>query len=167
VWGADANLEPVLAFLPAAGWTVNINQRQGPVGTAGFEQPGTTGWRYGDVWMREIYTPSGEISALLRQALDDEVKRLQRDEDPASSYAYQVRSDSVQPRLIGGNQALSCIIDYIQVNGQNHNRRSNYLVWIRTENTFIKFTVYVSLDDGGVGVARWKFDPVLATAKIP
>jgi hypothetical protein len=62
---------------------------------------------------------------------------------------------------------LSCIIDYMQRNGENHNRLSNYIVWIRTENTFIKFTVYASADDGGVGVARWKFDPVLATAKIP
>jgi hypothetical protein len=55
----------------------------------------------------------------------------------------------------------------MQRNGENHNRLSNYIVWIRTENTFIKFTVYASADDGGVGVARWKFDPVLATAKIP
>jgi hypothetical protein len=42
---------------------------------------------------------------------------------------------------------------------------TRYLVWIRTESTFVEFEVHTH--PRGVGVVRWQFDPVVATAKIP
>jgi hypothetical protein len=168
VWGAENVMEAALAFLPAAGWKANIstNMDPGPVQTAQFGQ-GQNGSGFGDVWLRKIYTPSAEIDASLRQALDDEIKKRQHNADSGPTYDFQVRPESVQTRLIGGKRALSCIVDYMWRNGDNHNRRSDYLVWIRTESTFIKFKIYASQESEGVGVVRWQFDPVLATAKIP
>jgi len=128
VWGAENPVESVLAFLPAAGWKVNINMRSGPVGTAVFEQPvNPHGWSYGASWMRKLYTPSSEIAATLRQSLDDGIKQRQHDEVPNSLYDVKVRPGSLQPRLIGGNQALSCIVDYMQRQGDHNEKLSEYL----------------------------------------
>jgi hypothetical protein len=115
--------------------------------------------------MRKIYTPSAEIAAALRQALDDDIKQRQGGADTGSNYDFQVRPESIQTRLIGGKQALSCILDYMQRQGDRNEKMSEYMVWIRTESTFIKFSIHTDRD--GVGVKRWQFDPVVATAKIP
>jgi hypothetical protein len=56
-------------------------------------------------------------------------------------------------------------VDFTQPEQGRNDKKSNYLVWIRTESTFIKFSIYADRD--GVGVVRWQFDPVVATAKIP
>jgi len=163
VWGAEDGTESALAFLPAAGWFVNMDPGPGPVRTGSFGQPEMGG--YANVWMRKIYTPSAEIAATLREALDDYIRQRQRDADPSDFYDVKVRPESIQPRLIGGKQALSCILDYMDRQGNRTDKKSEYLVWIRTESTFVKFSIHT--DRNGVGVKRWQFDPVVATAKIP
>jgi hypothetical protein len=165
VWGAENVMESAVAFLPAAGWRVNTTMGPGPEGHGQIGRPGSQYENYVGVWMRKIYTPSAEIGASLRQALDDEIKQRQRDADPNGIHDIQVRPGSIQPRLIGGKQALSCIVDFTQPEQGRNDKKSNYLVWIRTESTFIKFSIYADRD--GVGVVRWQFDPVVATAKIP
>jgi hypothetical protein len=165
VWGAENITDSALAFLPAAGWKVNmLSGWPGPVRTGWFG-PTDAGGGYGYVWMRKIYTPSAEIAASLRQALDDDIK--QRDADPNYKFSVDVkiRPGSLQQRLIGGKQALSCILDYMELGTVKPTGETRYLVWIRTESTFIEFEVHTY--PRGVGVVRWQFDPVVATAKIP
>jgi hypothetical protein len=165
VWGPENVTDSALAFLPAAGWKVFMGTAPGPVRTAQIGTPESTFGGYGGVWMRKIYTPSAEIAAALRQALDDDIKQRQGGADTGSNYDFQVRPESIQTRLIGGKQALSCILDYMQRQGDRNEKMSEYMVWIRTESTFIKFSIHTDRD--GVGVKRWQFDPVVATAKIP
>jgi hypothetical protein len=84
VWGPENVMESALAFLPAAGWKVEQGfnaSAVGPVQTAHFGQ-GQFGTPFGEVWLRKIYAPSTEIASSLRQALDDEIKRLQFYADP-------------------------------------------------------------------------------------
>jgi hypothetical protein len=171
VWGPENLTDSALAFLPAAGWKVDVSTLMGPT-TGPAPGPVRTGWfgpesspGYGNVWMRKIYTASSEIAASLRQALDDYIRQRQRDADPGGNYDFQLRQGSLQSRLIGGKQALSCIVDYMQRQGDRNDKKSEYLVWIRTESTFIKFSIDTERDY--VGVRRWQFDPVVATAKIP
>jgi len=168
VWGPENTLESVLAFLPAAGWTVRPNLYPVPAGperSGFFGLPGNQGSDPWSVWMRRVYTPSAEIAAFLRQALDDDIEQRQRNSSPDYIYDVTIRPGSIQPRQIGGKQAVSCIVNYKQKNGDSHTNWSEYLVWIRTESMFIKFTLRTQ--QSNVGVVRWQFDPVIATAKIP
>ena len=163
VWGQEDATGSAMAFLPAAGWYVNMGPGPGPMRTGSFGPPEMGG--YGNVWMRKIYTPSAEIAASLRQALDDYIKHI----DAAPIYKFsvnvKVRPGSLQQRLIGGKQALSCILDFMELDGVKPTDETRYLVWIRTESTFAEFEVQTHLS--GVGVVRWQVDPVVATAKIP
>jgi hypothetical protein len=167
VWGEADVMKSALAFVPEAGWKVDsATMGPGPEGHAQIGRPGSQSFEtYANVWMRKIYTPPAEIAGSLRKNLDDVIKQWQRDASP-NGHDYQVRQGSIQERLIGGKQALSCIVDYIQqVQTDRINRKADYVVWIRTEGIFIEFHIYTDRD--GVGVARWLFDPIVATAKIP
>jgi hypothetical protein len=153
VWGPENVLDSVMSFFPAAGWTVNgASMGPGPTGSAVASSPEGAGVR---VEIRKVFTPKTEIGAALRQTM------AERTRDRA------VRPGSVQERLIGGQQALVCLVDAKEKRGDNMVDYTSYYVWVRTENTAVEFG-----RDGGPynsfsAVFRWQLDPVLATARIP
>jgi hypothetical protein len=79
-----------------------------------------------------------------------------------ATWDQTVRPGSVQERMIGGQQALACILEAKEM------KDPYYYVWARTESTAVEFWV------GGINsmerfsaIFRWQLDPVLATVRIP
>jgi hypothetical protein len=145
VWGPENVLDSVMSFFPAAGWTVsNASMDPGPTGSGSAQQP--VG---GDVSvnLRKVFTPKAEIGAALRQTMADRTRNR------------TVRLGSVQERMIGGQQALVCIVE------RRENEPARYYVWVQTENAAVEFSAYAG--DGSFSVFRWRLDPVLATVRIP
>jgi hypothetical protein len=160
VWGA-IDLESVLAFLPAAGWKVTGGMSPGGSGAANAEfSDDPWGLVFIDVWMRKIHTPAAEIAEALRQAMDDEI---QKDSNSRYWTDFKVRPESIQIRLIGGQQALSCLADVSQ--NEPNQPKTDYFVWIRTENAAMRF--HIGMPKFRVAALRWQFDLVLAPLRIP
>ena len=67
-----------------------------------------------------------------------------------------MRPESVQTRVIGGQQALSCIAD-----PSSQPNSSAYYVWIATEGAFVQ----VVASSYNLAVSRWTTDRILAAAK--
>ena len=132
-WGPTNVLQSALTFVTAAGIKLD-SQEMGPgaSGSARFIVEGTAV----NVNIRKIYTPKAEIAEALRRWL-------------ARSNYSDLRSESVQARMIGGQQALSFIAG------------NSYFVWVRTESMFLRFSTQIS------AVNRWRLDQLLSTAKIP
>ena len=155
-WGAEKTLESALAFLPAAGRKVNFGTGGNPFNR---ETASIPVWGNATVNLRRIYTPPAEIPQTLRQALADKITEYRRNEVTD----HNVRVGSVQERLIGGQQALSCVVDYTT---KEANRRSIYLTWIQTESTLIDFESR-PLNSSDLAVYRWRLEPILEMVKIP
>jgi hypothetical protein len=143
-WGAENALESVQASLRAAGWS----------GGTPWEAPGGTadGWVRTEgisvvrVQTRKIYTPPSEIAQALQRTLAEYQNR------------DQVRPGSIQTRLIGGQQALSCLVDFDA-------NKTKYIIWIRSESTSV--SMESDMDRSAVGVFRWRFEPALEMIRIP
>jgi hypothetical protein len=159
-WGPENVLDSVMSFLPAAGWTVrNAYMGPGPTGIAeAADSDRMYGGNYGfvHVTLRKVFTPKAEIGAALRQAMAERTERY-----------YTARPGSLQERLIGGQQALACIVDTKEKDMVS----TYYYVWVRTESTAVEFRIGGSSAGNSYGqfsaVVRWRLDPVLATARIP
>jgi hypothetical protein len=158
-WGAEKTLESALAFLPTAGWKVNFQTDWSPFKRDGAFIIGAPDYQF-TVKLRRTYTPPAEIPQALRQAFADKITEYRSNEVTD----HNVRVGSVQERLIGGQQALSCVVDYTTKDGR---RLSIYLTWIQTESTLITFETPGQYSSSSIAVLRWRLDPVLDMVRIP
>jgi hypothetical protein len=159
VWTTNV-LESMLAFAKAAGWT-NFGSDNamfapkmgpGPVGQTTIVNPDDTNQNVA-ITLREIYTPKTEIAKALQKTMADRLKET----------GDIVRPESVETLEIGGQQGLRCVATSRA--GQNAQNTVNYYVWIRTGSTAVEFTT--NRPPWAFAVFRWRFDPVLATVKVP
>ena len=74
---------------------------------------------------------------------------------------YQVRPDSIQPRVIGGQQALSAVADYTQ----NGRPMTEYLTWIFSPKTHALF--YGRSPAAGLETLRGRLDVIVNSAAAP
>jgi hypothetical protein len=111
-------------------------------------ESGNPGWGV-NVSATKIYTPSAEIPQALRKAVQDSIR----------DGKYQVRADTIQPRLIGGRQALSWYVDYRE--GPTSPTFHYYYVAIRSETSFVE-----AYANGGA-LTRWYVDPAIEAIRLP
>ena len=157
MWGPGSGLDAVLAPLGAVGWgRVGASYHmEGSSGTAYVNRGNTSA--FFQVSMTKVYTPAAEIAEALQQVIPDQVKRHQGSD-------FKVRPDSVQTRLVNGQQTLSYIAD-ISENGPDKRKPTYYEVWVRTESTSIEF--FTNSANGEFAVLRWWFEPVIDAVHIP
>jgi len=164
VWGPSV-FDSATAFLKTAGWIIRFpSTNPGQDAEAGFDHPD---YQNVSVHLRETYTPPGDIAQALRQTMADKVEEIAKE---GVAREAKVRPDSVQTRLIGGQQALICLIDYVDHSISDGNPLTReyyrYDAWIRTESTAVEFQ-FSSSNRNTLALQRFVFEPVLATAKIP
>ena len=158
VWTTNV-LDSVLSFATAAGWKDNHTPSSawswmfhGPESFASIANP-DDGNQDVRVTVRRIYTPKAEIAQALQKTMAD---RLKENDSVA-------RPESVEAFEIGGQQALRCVAARKPAAGVTP--LIEYYVWIRTESTSVEFSAYRS--PSAFAVFRWRFDPALATVKVP
>jgi len=153
VWTTNV-LASVMASLVAAGWrdpnaSVPFWTRQGAESEAYIDNPDAR--QRVSVTVKKLYTPKAEIAQALQKTMAD------RTSYPAET--ERVRPASVEAFEIGGQQALRCLVDFT-----GRPPTTTYYVWIRSESTAVEFRAVITSE---FPVFRWKFDPVLATVKVP
>ena len=154
VWTTNT-LDSVYAFAIASGWRTptegniwyRVTMGPGPQGSATLMNPDDRGQQV-ILNVRNVYTPNAEIAEVLQKTMADQAKEAKE----------SVRPESVEVFEIGGQQALRCILD-------STGSFTTYFVWIQTESTAVEFRALLRRES--VPVFRWKFDPVLATVKVP
>jgi hypothetical protein len=107
------------------------------------------------VWMRAEKHPTTQIQKLLLAALD--AKAASR----TSFTGYQIRADSIQTRVIGGQQALSAVADYTR-NGRPMNE---YLTWIFSAKNHALF--FGRVPPAKLDAFRARLDIVINSAIVP
>ena len=162
VWGPSV-FDSAVAFLKTAGWTVREGDKSpGQDVEAGASGPDNLGF---SVTLRKTYTPPDDIAQALRQTMAAKLAAL-----AYSGRELKVRPDSVQTRLIGGQQALICLIDHSEHSIHDGVPATSeyylYYAWIRTESTAIEFS-FNSSQRNNIALFRFVFEPTLANAKIP
>ena len=106
------------------------------------------------VWMRAEKHPTEEIQKLLLAALDKKAAARK------NLTGYLVRSDSVQPRVIGGQQALSAVADYTR----NGRPMVEYLTWIFSPKAHALF--YGRAPAGELDSFRARLDTVINSCQF-
>jgi hypothetical protein len=164
VWSPSV-FDSATAFLKTAGWSIRFpSTNPGQDAEASFDRPDNQSV---SVHLRTIYTPPGDIAQALRQTMADKVEEIAKE---GVAREAKVRPDSVQTRLIGGQQALICLIDYVDHSISDGNPLTReyyrYYAWIRTQSTAIEFE-FGSSNRNSLALQRFVFEPILATAKIP
>jgi hypothetical protein len=155
VWSTNV-LDSVLAFATTAGWRNPDTSPffpwmwQGAESMASIHNPDDNHQNV-NVTVRKLYTPKAEIAQALQKSMADGTK----------GNGETVRPESVETFEIGGQQALRCVVD----TSDGGRSITLYYVWIRTESTSVLISAARSSSD--FAVFRWKFDPVLATVKVP
>jgi hypothetical protein len=165
VWGPSV-FDSAMAFLKTTGWTW-----RDPDKSPGQDVEATVNLpdgQYFSVHLQKTYTPPGDIAQALRQAMAEKSKALS---GLRSAREVTVRPDSVQTRLIGGQQALICLIDTVDHSTSTDgvpvtNEYYRYYAWVRTEGTAIEFS-FGANGRSNVALFRFRFEAVLATANIP
>jgi hypothetical protein len=162
VWGPSV-FDSAVAFLKTAGWTVREGDKSpGQDVEAGASGPDNLGF---SLTLRKTYTPPDDIAQALRQTMAAKLAAL-----AYSGRELKVRPDSVQTRLIGGQQALICLIDHSEHSIHDGVPATSeyylYYAWIRTESTAIEFS-FNSSQRNNIALFRFVFEPTLANAKIP
>ena len=107
------------------------------------------------VWIRAEKHPSGQIQRLLIAALD--AKAASR----TDLAGYRVRQDSIQPRVIRGQQALSAVADYTG----NGRPMTEYLTWIFSPKTHALF--YGRTPTASLDAFRGRLDAIVNSAVVP
>ena len=139
-WGAEDLLAPFAEAQRAAGekWTEPKVEEGGIVHARFWDN---------DLTLRKIYTPRAEIP--------QELQRMMR--EYSQETGATIRPQSVQMRMIGGQQALSCLLD------MDKDRLTRYAIWIRSE--IASYEYHAHLSSGEVATFRWRFEPILAAVK--
>jgi hypothetical protein len=165
VWGPENPvLDSLAAIAKVAGAKIE-NSRVGP----GKSAVATIHLPYiGRLRMtsKNIHTPPAEIAQALQRALAE--KTGERHLNPLNDYV--VRPGSLRTRSIGGQPALSCLLDYkdgplTAADTTTLRLRTLFIVWIGTETAIVE--LQAGLDRGEVATFRWRFDPIVDAIRIP
>ncbi len=142
-WGPGNFIEAELGFLAGAGWRFDdwLKAGPGPVWSWAAREDDPAGGPHLNIRAKKVLTPASDIAGALQQEMAD-VRN------------GKVRPESIQTRIIGGQQALSCIADDGKI--------TSYYVWIRSETAAIQLD---SSNQGNIATTRWIIDRALATAK--
>jgi len=97
--------------------------------------------------LHKIHTPPEEIAQALQLTLSENPKN------------FVVHPGSLRTRLIGGHQAISCVLE------ARDRDELDYVVWIRTESLAVELRRDTSRQN--IGVLRWRFDPIIDAIRIP
>ncbi len=100
-------------------------------------------------------TEKTDIVRQLRAAVDEHVEKRSK-----FLTDYKIRPETMQMRQIGGNQALSCVAEFVD----DKKQMVEYLTFVRSENTTSLFTATV--EASGLDEFRKRVDPILETLKI-
>jgi hypothetical protein len=143
-----------LSFTAAPGWIVRPEQPSEKDETNLFlldpEPKGSA-----VLWAQVKKTEKSEIARQLRAAVDEQVEHR-------SKYLkdYKIRPETMQTRQVGGNQALSCVAEFVD----DKKEMVEYLTFVRSENTTSLFSAMV--EASGLDEFRKRVDPILETLKI-
>jgi hypothetical protein len=164
VWGAENLLASLEAVVQAAGGKEYV-RLTGPGNLVSAYYTGLYN-RPLHVTIHKIYTPPAEIAQALQRAMAEEIDEHAWNPD----LAYKVRAGTLQTRLIGGQQALSCLLDHqdgplTPPESSKENLRTTYAVWIGKENAIVELWGEVARSQ--VGTFRWRFDPIIDAVRIP
>jgi len=107
------------------------------------------------VWAKEIKTAPSDMARELRATLDQRVERSSH-----NLKDYHVRPETIQIRQIAGNQALTCVTEFLR----GEEKMVEYLTWIRSENTNLLFSVTGPASD--LDDFRKRIDPIVETARV-
>jgi hypothetical protein len=107
------------------------------------------GWSNFYVKLHKVHTPPVNIAQALQSALTETTN---------THTEYKVRPGSVQTRLAGGKQALSCLLD-------TEKQNTRYSVWIATENSLVEVGLETARSD--IGALRFRFDPLIDAIRVP
>jgi hypothetical protein len=108
------------------------------------------------VWMRPEASTSAEIPEKLRASVPAKVKM----NEGLSGFTF--RPESIQPRSIAGQQALSAVADYTQ----DGKKLAAIYTWIYTPKTHVVFIAQdVAASD--VPAVQSRLDQLVATAVVP
>jgi hypothetical protein len=107
------------------------------------------------LWAQAKKTEKSDIARQLRAAVDEQVENR-------SKYLkdYKIRPETMQTRQVGGNQALSCVAEFVD----DKKEMAEYLTFVRSENTTSLFSAMV--EASGLDEFRKRVDPILETLKI-
>ena len=152
--GAIITTLPGVEFNVPPGWSVVQGGASSDDGETVTLQDSTSKLKAA-VWMRAEKHPSVQIQKLLLAALDKKA------ESRTDFTGYKVRPDSIQPRVIGGQQALSAVADY----SQNGRPMTEYLTWIFSPKTHVLF--HGRPPAAGLDAFRARLDVVVGSAVVP
>ena len=107
------------------------------------------------VWAKEIKTAPSDIARELRATLDQRVERSSH-----NLKDYHVRPETIQIRQIAGNQALTCVTEFLR----GEEKMVEYLTWIRSENTNLLFSASGPASD--LDDFRKRIEPIVETARV-
>lgn len=117
------------------------------------------------VWMKPATAREADIAGMLRDGL------ARKAQDRAGYIDWKVRPESVQTRVVGGQQALSAIADYSEIGGQASGTMTpglkmvEYLIWVRSARNHICFFGRAKAAD--LAALQSGMDQLAATAVIP
>jgi hypothetical protein len=107
------------------------------------------------VWMRAEKHPTTQIQKLLVAAMD--AKAASR----TNLTGYQIRGDSIQTRVINGQQALSAVADY----SRNGRPMNEYLTWIFSAKNHALF--FGRVPAAKLDAFRTRLDAIVNSAMVP
>jgi hypothetical protein len=110
--------------------------------------------------VRQDSTPAAQIAERLRQRLDSKLAGQRQDSD--EMHGFRLRPESIQPRLIGGHQAVYAVGDYADGNGE---RTTEYQVFIQTEKTAAFFSGRAKA--GEFATMQPRFDQMVNSLVVP
>ena len=163
-WGSEDPMEPITKVMKTAG--IGISEplvESGGIVRADLYFPSANGNT--TVTIRKVHTPAPEIAQALQRALAE--RTGWHNLNPL--WDYKVRPGSLQTRTIGGQQALTYLLDYFNTEHNSDslpNRKMTvYATWIATQDETIEFRA--EMDPASVGTFRWRLEPILAALRIP
>ena len=110
---------------------------------------------YAAIWGQNWKCDKATIAQQLRASVDEKAKtRADIFKD------YRVRPESVQLREIAGQQALSCIADYVE----GDRKMIEYTTWVQTENSRCSF--YTRTGASEFDEYRKRFDPIIESVRL-
>jgi hypothetical protein len=143
-----------LSLTAPAGWLF-LENGNAPSNETSVSMLDPTGRAFAAIWARTEKAEKSAIATMLREGVDAKVR-----DRSAFLKNYQVRPESVQPRAIGGQQALSCIADY----EEQGRKMSEYLIWITAEKHRALF--FARVPQSEMDAFRARFDAIVETARI-
>jgi hypothetical protein len=108
------------------------------------------------VWMKPSQWSAAEIPDRLSQAVELKLR------DCSDIPGFKFRPESIQPRTVAGQQALSAIADYVE----NGRKMVNYYVWVYTPKTHSVFLAR-NIAPEDLPAAQANLDSILASAQVP